>query len=225
MSEPLRGEEPTAPTEEVSTGVGGERRFRRLLPATVAIVVVGLALLGYQAWQGTKRVELEDAAIRAPQVNLIARSGGELKQVYASVGDDVPAHRPVARVGNEVISPDVPGTVVSIRDDIGANIAPGTMVAGLIDRSDLRAVGLVDEDGGLSDLRLGQRAKVELDAFPDRTFTGYVEEISRRPSDQAVNFAISDRDEARQYEVKVRLDGSPDPELRQGLSAEVEVTK
>ena len=52
-----------------------------------------------------------------------------------------------------------------------------------------------------------------------------MEEISRRPSDQAVNFAISDREEARQYEVKVRLDGSPDTELRQGLSATVEVTK
>ena len=188
-------------------------------------MVVGLALLGYQAWQGTKRVELEDAAIRAPQVNLPARGGGELKQVYASVGDDVRALAPVARVGNEVISADVPGTIVTIRDDIGADIAPGTVVAGLIDRNDLRAVGLVDEDGGLSDLRLGQRATIELDAFPDRTFTGYVEEISRRPSDQAVNFAISDREEARQYEVKVRLDGSPDTELRQGLSATVEVTK
>jgi multidrug resistance efflux pump len=215
-----------APTQETAdAGSSGRRRFRRLIPVTAAIVVVGLGLLGYQAWQGTKRVDLEDAAIRAPQVNLPARAGGELKQVYASVGDDVRALAPVARVGNEVISADVPGTIVSIRDDIGANIAPGTVVAGLIDRDDLRAVGLVDEDGGLSDLRLGQRATIALDAFPDRTFTGYVEEISRRPSDQAVNFAISDRDEARQYEVKVRLDGSPDFELRQGLSATVEVTK
>ena len=112
-----------------------------------------------------------------------------------------------------------------MREDVGATINPGAAVATLIDRDELRAVGLVDEDGGLSDLRLGQRAKVEVDAFDGRSFRGVVEEIATRPHQQAVSFSISDRDEARQYEVEVRLEGALYPGLRQGMSAEVEVSK
>lgn len=218
--EPQSADEP-APAAQPSRA----RRWRRLITITAVVVLGGLVALGYQAWLGTQRVELDDASIRAPQVNLPARGGGALKQAYASVGDEVRAHYPIARVGNEVITADVDGTIVSIRDDLGSAIAPGAVVASLIDRDDLRAVGLVDEDAGLSDLRLGQRASVEVDAFEGRTFSGFVEEISRRPHTPPVSFNIADRDEEQQYEVKVRFDGDVDPELRQGLSASVEVRK
>lgn len=229
-------DEAAPPSEPDATNAGGHeadaataearsQRFRRLGRLTFVVVIAGAAVFGYQAWQGTKRVELEEASIRAPQISLPAREGGTLKQVYVSVGDDVLPHRPIARVGNEVITSDVPATVVSVRDDVGASIPSGTVVVNLIDRSDLRAVGLVDEDGGLADLRVGQRADIEVDAFGGRSFHGYVEEIASRPRRQAVSFSISEKEEARQYEVKVHFDGAVPADLRQGMSAEVEVHK
>jgi hypothetical protein len=86
-------------------------------------------------------------------------------------------------------------------------------------------VGLIDEDKGLADLRIGQRATVEVDAFGGRKFLGTVEEVSDRPHRQDVAFSISDKREERQYEVKVRLDGRPDPGLKQGMSARIWVRK
>jgi hypothetical protein len=52
-----------------------------------------------------------------------------------------------------------------------------------------------------------------------------VEEISDRPHRQDIRFSISEKREARQYEVKVRFDGEPDAGLKQGMSARIWVRK
>ena len=207
--------------------IPNERRRlpRRLIIITVVVALVGGGIWLYSALRGADFVDLDDASITAPQIDLRSVAGGTLDAVDASVGDEVGARRALARVGNEVIAPDVTGTVVSIREDVGAQIAPGTVVASLIDPDELRAVGLVDEDSGLSALHVGQRAVVKVDALPGQEFWGSVEEISERPHKAAVSFAIADRDEAQQYEVKVRLDDPPLNELRQGMSAEMEVRR
>lgn len=223
-SRPVDAESSTEASGEPSDP-GRSRRRRRVIGFSAVVIVLGIAGLGYEIWRNATWVDLENEMISAPQVTVPARAGGTLKAVYASLGDQVQANRPIARVGNEVITSDVSGTVVTIRDDLGAVIAPGTAVAGLIDRGDLRAVGTVDEDKGLEDLHIGQRAEVEVDAFSGRSFTGFVEDISARPQQQAVTFSISDKDDPREYEITVRLDGEPDPDLRQGMSGDISVRK
>jgi multidrug resistance efflux pump len=203
-------------------------RNGRGVPRRLIIVTVLAVLIGGGAWlffeiRGAGIVDLDDASITAPQVDIRALAGGTLDEVDASIGDEVAARRPLARVGNEVISADVTGTVISIREDLGAQIAPGTVVASVIEPDELRAVGLVDEDAGLSELRVGQRALIKVDALPGQEFWGSVEEISQRPHKDPVSFSIADRDEAQKYEVKVRFDDPPLAELRQGMSAEIEV--
>jgi multidrug resistance efflux pump len=220
-------DEPEAkPRDEV--GQPAVRRLpprRRLMRIGLVVVLVAAAGIGYAVWQASKRVKIDEATLTAPTIPLPAHAGGTLRRVYASVGDDVRAHRPIAWVGNEAISSDVPGTVISIRDDLGAQIAPGTTVATLINRNQLRAVGKIAEDEGLADLRIGQRATVEVDAFGGKKFSGWVEEISAVPARQDVKFAISNKREERDYEVKVRFDGVPDPGFRQGMSARIWVHK
>jgi multidrug resistance efflux pump len=216
-TEPLGEETPAAPA--------ASPRRRRLTRIAIALVVLAAAAIGYQTWQGRQQVEIEEATLTGPQVPLPARAGGTLKAVYASVGDEVRPHRPIARVGNEVVTSDVPGTVIAVRDDLGATIPPGSTVAWLLNRGRLRAVGRIDEDKGLEDIRIGQRARVEVDAIGGREFEGTVEEVSDRPSRQDIRFSISDKREERQYEVKVAFDGVPDAALRQGMSARIWVER
>lgn len=217
--------EPVDSPPETPAPAASSTRWRRLLPfVAIAAVLAGIGL-GYYIYETGKRVKIDDAIVTAPSTTLTPRGGGTLKQVYASVGDMVRAHRPVARVGNEVITSDFPGTVISIRQDLGASIPAGATVATLINRGDLRAVGLVKEDSGLSDLRIGQRATVKVDAFGGREFRGVVDEISNQPHDQDLSFSISDKREEREYEVKVRFDGGPAPVLEQGMSAKLWVYK
>lgn len=197
----------------------------RLIKIAIAVLILAAAGVGYAIWQTSKRVKIDEATLTAPAIPLRANAGGELQRVYASVGDDVRAHRPIAWVGNEAISSEVPGTVVSIRDDIGSFIPPGSTVATLIDRDELRAVGRIQEDEGLADIKIGQRATVEVDAFGGQKFSGFVDEISEVPARQDVKFNISNKREERDYEVKVRFDGNPDPGFRQGMSARIWVRK
>jgi multidrug resistance efflux pump len=211
-------------TEPEATPTNGRAIPRRLIVITVIAVLVGGGIFGYSELRGAGFVKMDDAAITAPQVDLKANAGGTLTEVYATVGDEVRAHRPIARVGTEVITADVTGTVVSIREDLGAEIAPGTVVASLIDPAELRATGQVDEDAGLSDIHVGQRASVKIDAFPGQDFAGSVEEVSERPHKPQVSFSIADRDQAQQYDVKIKMDNPP-AELRPGMSAEIEVQR
>ncbi|MFL5821698.1 MAG: HlyD family secretion protein [Solirubrobacteraceae bacterium] len=222
----------TATTDEVgappAATAAAERRsmpWRRIVPVAVIVVLLAGAGGGYYVWQVSQRVKIDDATIDAPQTTLPAHAGGNLKAVYASVGDMVRPYRPLARVGNEVITSDVSGMVISIRQDVGAFIPPGTTVVTLINPRAQRVEGQIEEDKGLSDLRIGQRAVVKVDAFGGRKFPGTVEEISDQPHQQAINFSISDKRQTQKYDVKVRLVGPPDPGLRQGMSARIWVYK
>jgi multidrug resistance efflux pump len=128
-------------------------------------------------------------------------------------------------VGNEVVTADVSGTVTSIRQDIGAYVPPGTPVATLINRGDLRVVGRLKEDQGLSSIRIGQRADVTVDALGGRDFPGTVENVSKQPRDAGVAFAITDKRQTREYDVTVRLNRGLDPGMQQGMSARIWVYK
>ena len=221
------------PAEETATGTtpaGPSRRlraipWRRIAPFGASLLVLLVAGLGYYLWQSSHRITIDNANLSAPQTTLPAHTGGILRQVYASVGDQVLADRPIARVGSEVITSDRPGTVISIRQDLGAFLPAGTTVATLIDRASLRVDGEIEEDKGLSELHIGQRAEVKFDAFGGRKFPGVVEEISDQPRQGQIAFSISDKRESRKYQVTVRLDGAPDAELKQGMSARITVFK
>jgi multidrug efflux pump subunit AcrA (membrane-fusion protein) len=58
----------------------------------------------------------------------------------------------------------------------GAKVEPGMAIFRLIDLSEVDVMARVPE-GEISSLRLGQRARVVLDAFPDRAVAGVVERI------------------------------------------------
>lgn len=226
-AEPVDPEASPGAESERPAGAGGLRaRLREHLGLIgVVLTVIGLVVAGVWIWQVSQRVSIDDASLDAPATNAVTRGGGVLKNVYASVGDSVLAHHPIARVGNEVVASDFSGTVTTVRQDLGAYVPPGQSVATLIDRRDLRAVGRIKEDEGLSDVHIGQRAVVTVDAFGGREFSGVVDEVSQQPREQGIAFSISDKREVREFEVKVRLGGGPDAVLQQGMSARLWVYK
>ena len=222
-------EEDGAVASELPVGDGdararrGLRGRRGLIGAIVALVL--LVAGGVYMWQASKTVSIDNAALTAPSTNAVTQGGGVLKEVYGSVGDSVLSHRPIARVGNEMVTSDVAGSITSIRQDVGAYIAPGTPVATLINRNDLRVVGRLKEDQGLSSIHIGQRAELTVDALGGRDFQGTVENVSKQPRDAGVAFAITDKRQEREFEVTVRLNRGPDAAMQQGMSARIWVYK
>jgi HlyD family secretion protein len=95
---------------------------------------------------------------------------------------------------------------------------PGTVLLTIADLSTIEAEVEVDETE-VTNISLGDRAKVTLDAFPDTSFAGTVTEIGNSPIVSAASIARQGVD----FKVVVTIDSSV-PKVRPGLSADAEIT-
>jgi HlyD family secretion protein len=101
---------------------------------------------------------------------------------------------------------------------IGTMNNPGTVLLTVADMSVIEAEVEVDETD-IPSVRLGQVAKVTVDAIPEKTFTGKVTEIGNSPIQVAGQAAR----QATNFKVVVTLD-SEIPEVRPGFTCTAEVT-
>jgi HlyD family secretion protein len=97
---------------------------------------------------------------------------------------------------------------------------PGTVLMTISDMSTIEAVLEVDQTD-VPQLRVGQKASIRIDAFPDETFPGGVSEIGSSPirGTSALGGAATGTD----YEVKVTLLKHPE-RIRPGLTVTTDIT-
>jgi HlyD family secretion protein len=97
---------------------------------------------------------------------------------------------------------------------------PGTVLMTISDMSAIEAVLEVDQTD-VPQLRIGQKASIRIDAFPDETFPGEVSEIGSSPirGTSALGGAATGTD----YEVKVTLLKHPE-RIRPGLTVTTDIT-
>jgi HlyD family secretion protein len=100
---------------------------------------------------------------------------------------------------------------------IGTMNNPGTQILTVSDLSRMLVKADVDETD-VVDLRTGQKAKITVDAFPDTSFSGTVEEIGNT----AKRSATSTVEGQTNFEVDVVFDHTV-PEIRPGMTADVEI--
>ncbi len=97
---------------------------------------------------------------------------------------------------------------------IGVQNSPGTVLLTISDMSVVEAELEVDETS-IPNVKLGQEARVRLDAYPNQTFKGLVTEVGSSPIVNAANQAIK-------FKVKVRL-VDPPADVKPGLSARADI--
>ena len=102
---------------------------------------------------------------------------------------------------------------------IGTMNNAGTVLLELADMSVIQAEVEVDETN-IPSVQLGQRAKITIDAIPDRSFKGHVSEIGNSPI-QATAAAAGTQ--ATNFKVSVLLDEAV-PEVRPGFTATADIT-
>lgn len=199
---------------------------RSLALAAFLIVVVGgtVAALAYLG-VSSKSIYIDKAQISAPTAELAPTVAGDLRHTYVAVGDVIAPNTVVAQVGVELIKSTAGGLVVDARTDIGTLINPGTAVVTTVDPSALRVVGDVQENKGLTDIKVGQSATFTVDAFGGEKFQGIVDEVSPTAQSGDVVFLVSDKRQEQDFTVKVRFDTAAHPELKNGMSAKVWVYK
>jgi multidrug resistance efflux pump len=227
-----RGDEVVERIEEVGAEIekaGGEDNPKSRIPLMVAAAIIlvlggGIAAIAYLS-VSNERVYIENSNIEAPSIPLAPTTNGTLQDVYVSVGDTIPANTVVAQVGTELIKSTIAGLVITTDTNIGSLISPGTPVVTIVDPTQLRVDGQLQEDKGLADVAVGDRAIFTVDAFPGKTYDGVVSEVSPTSHASDVVFQVSDQREEQIFDVKVAYDVSQYPELKNGMSAKIWVYK
>jgi HlyD family secretion protein len=100
---------------------------------------------------------------------------------------------------------------------IGTMNNPGTQIMAVSDLSRMLVRADVDE-ADIVDIRLGQKAKISVDALPDTAFTATVMEIGNT----AKRSATGGSEGQTNFEVQVVFDETV-PEVRPGMTADVEI--
>ncbi len=119
-----------------------------------------------------------------------------------------------------IVSP-VNGVVTSLNVEegevaiIGTMNNPGTILLTVADLSRMQAEVWVDETD-IVKVREGQKATVEVDAFPEEKFHGTVTEVGSSP--QQSNTLTSSQEQAKEYKVVIVLKGDV-TRLKPGLTA------
>ncbi len=119
-----------------------------------------------------------------------------------------------------IVAP-IDGTVTNLRSERGERVVGTAMMAGteimtVADLGEMEAridVGEID----VVLVKVGQRARLEVDAFRDRKFTGRVTEIANAARTQGMNT----QQEATKFEVRIRVEEAES--FRPGMSVTAEV--
>lgn len=187
----------------------------------MTIAVILLAILVYKSV--SSRIAIDRSVILAPIIVINPQSEGVLQAVFVKAGDLVTKGESVAQVGGEILQAGVDGQIINIQNVPGQVFLPGQAVVSMIQPKELRVVGTIDEDKGLSKIKVGDPVSFTLDAFSGQTFTGIVDDISPTSNDSAVAFTISDKRETRQFDIKVLYDIAAHPEFKNGMSAKMKI--
>lgn len=198
------------------------KRLRFSLRAIVGLILIlaaiGGAIVAYLVVT-SKRVSIDKTTIDAPEIDLAPTASGVLEDMFVKAGDTVTANEVVARVGDELIKAKIAGIITKADASVGQTYNPGQTVVAMIDPSQLRAVGQIDENKGLDRIHVGDYAVFTVDAFGSKQYTGIVDSVSPEAESGSVVFTISDQRQEQIFDVKVRFDQNAYPELKDGMSA------
>ena len=190
----------------------------------ISFLVIFGALAGFLFWQVEKNtVFIENSYLDAPIINLAPSSGGVLNALYVKEGDRVGANSQVALVGSQIVYTEDGGIVSSAPYVLGSYFSPGQTVVSVVNDSEMKVVGQIEETKGLNKIQAGERATFSVDAFPGKTYEGVVDEVSAVSADTGVVFDISDNRPIKKFDVKVRFNVVEYPELKSGMSAKITV--
>ena len=120
-----------------------------------------------------------------------------------------------------ILSP-MDGTVTQLNVEIGERVlgsgfTQGTNIMTISDLSNIESVVNVDENDVVL-VSLGDTAKIKVDAFGDKIFTGIVSQIGN----SAITAGLGTQQEVVNFEVKIKL-LEPDDALRPGMSCNADI--
>ena len=178
------------------------------------------------ALQQKARSASGEALVRAGDVPKVAAERSRLQAARdtALAQERVAAARITeleAQLADARIAAPVDATVLSKTIQPGELVAAGRPLATLVDLRELNVRVFVPE-AEIGRVRLGDRASVKIDAFPQKDFAGRVVEISQRAEFTPKEVHVKDERVKLMFGVKVRID-EPAGLAKPGMPADVRI--
>lgn len=191
------------------------------LSGILIIIAIVAGILFYKSIKAY--VSVENSTISAPIISISTETSGTLDEVYVKNGESVTIGQPLARVGTEIIKSKIDGVIIYTSNTPGQIFNSSQAIIKMIDPKELRVVGSIKENAGLSKISVGNPVSFTLDAFDGQKFTGIVEEIASTSKDSSIVFSISDKREIKEFTIKVKYDTSLNKEFKNGMSAKMKI--
>ncbi len=194
--------------------------MRIIILAVVAIVLIG----GFVFYEKLRdRVNIDNSLIQAPIITISPQGPGTLVDLRVYEGEKVKKGDTLAVVGTQSLNAYQDGIIISTTQSIGGLAGAQTPVVQMINPSDMRVAGTIDENKGLNKIKIGQPVSFTVDAIPSQIFWGYVDEISPTAKQTQLQFSISSERPTQQFIIYARFDANKYPQIRNGMSAKMTV--
>lgn len=222
-----------------------------LLIVGVLIIIGGLAAIWYYDYQGANFFYTDNAQVTADMITIIPQVTGKLTSWDVKEGDNVKAGQVLgaqdvsALVTSSATNPDAlanaAGSIISdaeikspidgqvVQNDVinGQVVSPGMDVATIADTSHFYIQANVEETSILR-IKQGQVVDVSIDAYPHRSFRGYVESI--KPATQTAFSPLPNLNTSGTYSkvtqlipIKIDVADAGNLTLMLGMNAEVKI--
>ncbi|HEX2952561.1 MAG TPA: efflux RND transporter periplasmic adaptor subunit [Bacillota bacterium] len=177
-----------------------------------------IAIAKSQEKSATAGVDLAQSNERLVQLRReeIALASSSIKQAQASIA------LLKTQLSHCFIKAPTEGVISTKLTELGENVSVGTNILTMLDmkRPWLKVYLPLTE---VERVRVGDRVKVKIDAFPNRTFYGRVSQIASEAEFTPRNFQTKDERIKQVFAVKIRLDNSSRL-LKAGMPADAEIT-
>ena len=164
-------------------------------------------------------IKLTGDIIGTEVVHVFSQVPGKIQEILVKEGQKIWKGQTIIKINRDIVGMDympaivespISGYVGSLMVDRGMTVAPSTPLAQVVNMSSVEAVIQIMEEN-INRVKTGMTAKINVEAFPNRTFTGRVYKKS------AVLNAMS-----RTQEVHILINNTGQ-ELKHGMFADVEI--
>lgn len=149
-----------------------------------------------------------------PRQETIRAQEALVRQARANVS------RADATLANAVITAPFPGRVTVRHREPGETVSPGAPVVTLLDPDD-RWVRIYVREDQIGRVKIGMRAHISSDTYPDKTYDGQVIYIGSEAEFTPRNVQTTEERIKLVYPVKVQITGDAGFELKPGIPADV----
>jgi multidrug resistance efflux pump len=151
----------------------------RIAGILALLIIIGGGIGYYFIWNSANNLTTDNAKVTAKFYTIVPMGSGKLSKLNVHVGSSVKSNEIIGKVDNVgYLRSPIDGEIVQANATVNQLVGPTTVAAVVADTTDIYVQANIEETE-IAKIQIGQTVKLKLDAYPGKTFQGFVREIDR----------------------------------------------